>query len=349
MMNKKGFTLIELIVTMMIMGFVLALTGPVYTRLLTGVKEETVSSQVYHDLINSLELIRLDIEHTGFGIARDETILPIAWNEGTQTLELRSTLNNTNQTTMGWALLNCATAGAGITNGTYIVNQKETPNLLSMVLRDKDNYFAGLATPANFNCPAAFPAGPGPGIYSAYPFDSSVANGCGGASNGGTSSWCTRIRYLPSAPYGAPASRAACAQGTFDLLRWVGNGVTGDPIVNCVADFRVRFDVDSDGTGSLTAGEIELTALPALPPDPATTNPTHPQAPAGPLVDAVKNMEFLLLVQAGQRDDDLNTNPNTTVAGVTAATDTVLSAAGVTNANNYRWKVLKISGKPMSW
>ncbi len=335
MMNKQGFTLIELIVTMMIMAFVLALTGPVYTRLLTGVKEESISSEIYHDLVNSLELIRLDIEHAGFGIARDETTLPIAWNEGTQTLELRSTLNNTNQTTMGWALLNCTTAGAGITTGTYIVNQKETPGLRSMVLRDKDNNFAGLATPGNYNCPAALAAGPGPGIYSAYPFDSGVANGCGGVNNGGTSSWCTRIRYLPSASFGAPTSRADCAQGTFDLLRMVGNGA-GDPIVNCVADFRVRFDVDSDGTGSITAGEFELAAVPT----PAT---------AGPLVDAVKNMEFIFLVQAGQRDDDLNTNPNTTVAGVTTATDTVLSAAGVTNANNYRWKVLKISGKPMSW
>lgn len=330
MKNTKGFSLIELLVTMAIMSIVVALSGPIYTKVLMGVKKETVSSEVHQDLVTGTELIRLDLEHAGFGVARNETALPAVWDEdpdgapntNDSTLELRSVLNNTNQTTMGWALLNCSTPNQAITTGTYIVNQKDTAGLQSMVLLNPNENFGGLVTPGSYTCPATT------GIYSAYPFDSASFNAC-------TTGWCTRIIYhLSSTAHGTPASRAACAQGTFDLRRRVGNATLGnaigDPVIlNCVADFRVRFDIDTDGLG-VGASESQLSVLPAY-------------ATAGALMDEVKNMEFLILIQTGQRDNDLNSSPNTTVSGVT------LSAAGVTNANNYRWKVIKISGNPMSW
>lgn len=326
MTKEKGFTLVELLITMMIMVVVIALTGPLYNRILMGAKGQTVEDQAYKDLINSMELIRLDIEHSGLGIANNESNMPVTWNEAARTLQLRSVLSNTNQTTMGWALVDCSTLGASIA-ANYIVNQKQTPGLTTMVLLDTNKNFAGLTTAGSYNCPTVLPPAIPPimpGVYSAYPYDPTVANGC-------ADGYCTTTTYLPSAANGAPTSKAACAQGTFNLLRRVGNaGVGGNPVINCVADFRVRFDIDTDNSGIINVGESELSVVPT----PGT---------AGMLMSTLKNMEFILLVQVGQRDETLNTNPNTTVSG------TNLSAAGVTNANNYRWKVLKISGKPMSW
>ncbi len=335
-MNRQGFTLIELMITMAIMTIIIGLSGPVYQTILSGVKGNTIESQVYQDIVNNMDLIRLDIEHAGYGIARDETDLPIEWSEVNQELELRSVLNNTNQTTMGWALLNCTSTeqvipavcndSAGLPKPPYIVNQKETPCLQSMVLLDSSKNFEKLVTPGDLTCPAtptiglytAYPYG----LYTAYPYDSAANDQC-------ATGFCSRITYRLSGANGTPASKTACAAGTYDLLREVGtNGTGGDTIIDCVADFRVRFDLDTDNNGSINTSEASV--LPAA-------------ASAGLLMDQVKNVEFVFLVQAGQRDDDLNSNPNTTVSGVT------LSLAGVTNANNYRWKVIKISGNPMSW
>ncbi len=351
-MNNKGFSLIEIFITMAIMAVVMAMSGPLYTRVLRGVKAESTSSEAYQDLITATAMIRLDIEHAGVGIPRDEApsaapaLLPVAWTEGptpptagTSILDLRSTMINTNQTTMGWGMLDCtgAAAGGAITAATYIVNLKDTPGLQSMVLLDDYEQFETLTAGGSYNCPAT------PGYYTAYPYDPTSTNNC-------NMGWCTRTRYSLSAAHGAPTSPAACAQGTFNLLRAVGNGA-GDPIVNCVADFRVRFDLDNSTNGMIDA--TEANALPAVP-DPLAAPPvivrTAPLTPivrlperAGYLMDRVRNMEVLLLVQVGQKDDRLNTSPNTTVAG------TALSLAGVTAPTSYRWKILKISGKPMSW
>ncbi|MDO8947955.1 MAG: prepilin-type N-terminal cleavage/methylation domain-containing protein [Desulfocapsaceae bacterium] len=322
MKNKAGFSLVEILITMAIMATVIALTGPVYNRILTGVKGSAIQGQVYHDLIRSMELIRLDIEHVGLGIGRNVTTMPIIWSEANKTLTLHSVLNNTNQTTMGWALLNCDVTLKPIATA-YIVNLKETPGLQSMVLLDANKNFASLASSANVNCPATL------GIYTAYPYDNTAANGC---TTGTVTGFCNRVTYAPSATNGVPTKKASCAQGTFNLLRRVGTAVAGgDNAINCVADFRVRFDIDNNGNGVIDGGESELNAVPS----PAT---------AGDLTDKVKNVEFLILVQAGQLDDTLNSSLNpSAVSGVN------LSLAGVPNASNYRWKVLKISGKPMSW
>lgn len=321
MIDKKGFSLLELLITMAIMVVVLALTGPVYTRILTGVKDEAVSAAVYQDIIGSLDLIRLDLEHIGHGVGRDESSMPIIWDEANQTLEIRSALNNTNETTMGWGLLNCATGN------NFIVDELVTATAgTGLILLDEAKIFKSLST-YGAACPAGYL-----GIYTVYPYDTAGTNSCAG---GG---WCTRITYrLSVLANPAPASKSACAENTFNFIRQVGDGA-GDTIINCVADFRVRFDIDNDATGTITAGEEELDAVPTIP-------VAFPE-PAGDLMDSVKNIELYVLVQAGRLDTDLNTNPNTTVGSVNPFT---LSSAAVVNANNYRWKVIKVSGKPMSW
>jgi type IV pilus assembly protein PilW len=322
MINRHGFTLIELMITMTIMIIIIGLSGPVYQTILSSVKGNNIESEVYQDFVNNTDLIRLDIEHAGLGIARDETSLPIEWDEATKALQLRSVLNNTNQTTMGWALLDCTIANQTIpssgtcTGAPYVVNQKKTPCLQSMVLLNSSKNFAKLVTPADLKCPAAT------GLFAAYPYDSTANDQC-------ATGFCSRITYRLSAVNGTPASKTACAAGTYNLLREVGtNGVGGDTIMDCVADFRVRFDIDNDNNGVLDSKKAST--LPAA-------------ASTGALMDQVKNFEIIFLVQVGQRDDKLNSNPNTLVSGVT------LSLAGVTNATNYRWKVIKINGNPMSW
>ena len=313
-MNKRGFTLVEMVVAMTIISIIMALSAAAFKRVVLGTRTQTKSVQSGMDKIMGLGLVRLDLEHVGFGIASDETSLPIVWNEGAapvnRKLTLRSTLNNSNQDTMGWMLLNCS-SGATIGVST-IVDRRENAGNKYLVLLDEDKKYVGGATAASYVCPAVA------GVYSAYPYDNTVTDGCTG------SQVCNQVVY----ELGTTQSLSSCATGTRQLLRKVGGG-SGVPVLNCVADFLVRFDLDTNGDGTVDISDDDGTNLPAT-----TAN----------VITQVKSINTYVLMQMGQRDRELTFTGDTTMGGAIP-----LDNSGVTDFTQYRWKVLKLSGKPMSW
>lgn len=316
-MKNKGFTLPELMISMAIMSIIVALTFPAFTDLLTFTKGETASEEAQIDKLISLELIRLDLENVAYGIARDAENSPISLTVTqsanppvvvTRTLQLNSTLNNTNQSTIGWILYNCS---PGENLRDHIMTDTHLVSNTNIVLLDHNKNFHSLSTTTQGSCPATR------GIYTAFPYDG--VNSC-------TPEFCTSVSYRLS----ASNLLSTCAAGTRNLLRAVGNAA-GDPVINCVADFMVTFAVDENGDGDLDdrSDDTQATTLPD------TTAKIRSQ---------VKNINMYILMQEGVRDNNLN---NTNV-DLNISAGVVLSLANVKDPEKYRWKVVRISGKPMS-
>ncbi|HIJ79893.1 MAG: prepilin-type N-terminal cleavage/methylation domain-containing protein [Desulfobulbaceae bacterium] len=310
-MKERGFSLVELIVVMFIFSIIMIASGTTFQRVLFGVKSESKSVESNLDKLVGAELIRLDLEHTGFGIARNTVTPPIAWNETgvspthTRQLTLRSTLNNSNQTTLGWQVINCTSTIASIASQS--VAGWDTVGQNNIVLLDENENFIQNTTLGS-NCPAI-------GLYTAYPYDAGTATGCAGQ-------YCNQITY--SLGGNAPAT---CAPNTRNLIRTVGGG-GGDPIINCVADMKVLFDLDSDGDGDIDTGAGTANL-------PGTTSL---------IIDQVKNINVYILFQIGQREQDFVFSADTTLGGEIA-----FDTAAIPNFTEYRWKVIKLTGRPMGW
>ncbi len=294
-----GFTIVELLVTMTIVSSVMAIAYYAYTRLSSNISSEYASIETAMDKIVGLELLRLDVEHAGFGVAYDESNLPIQWSSSPNTLILRSTLNNSKTMTQGWLMADCV-RGSLWTSCITLDERKDTTNNSIVFL----NYQGNLAFSANSStlCPIN-------AHFIGYPVDTTISNGC-------INQVCTQIRYRLSS--NQPLSQ--CALGTSNLLRQVGGG-SGVPIINCVADWEVRFGLDTDGDGT-----FDVDAMPAS--LPATRQSQRSQ---------VKYIAIYLLVQSGRYDPNFNFGNNITLSnGITLSFPLSCS-----KCPNYRWKVIE--------
>jgi type IV pilus assembly protein PilW len=316
-MKDRGFTIIELIIAMFIVSVLLVLTAMSFDRILFGVRSETSSAEGGIERLVGLQLLRLDLEHLGFGIARDTADPPVAWTEGAgpanRLLTLRSTLNNSNPGTIGWFLYDC-TAGGSYTarqvasGGTGLNN--------TIVVLDQNRAFVENNNRATGNCPAGIQ------VLTGYPYDGTVANGCSTSAQ-----WCNQTTYRLS----VGQDLSTCAPGTRNLLRAVGASA-GNPVLNCVADFKVRFDLDSDENGTVETNNTTLL--------PATT---------ADIIDQVRNVDIYILVQVGLRRIEASGSDRALFSGTTTLDGVTFDTAGIPDFNNYQWKTLKFSGKPMSW
>ncbi|MDQ7031264.1 MAG: prepilin-type N-terminal cleavage/methylation domain-containing protein [Desulfonauticus sp.] len=295
-MNNKGFGLIELLISMVILLLILGAAYQTFTNLLTGFKGESKSIESLLDKATALELLRLDIEHAGYGIADDTTDNIITYDSAHKILTLRSTMNNTDKSTIGYALVDC-------TNGTFNIVKDErvdpdNPRLVFILPENKKF----VANKNEETCP-------GNNFYLVFPYED---NACGC-----TTQKCSLIQYYLS----TTQSLDKCNPNTFNLLRKVNNS-SGMPILNCVADFQVRFELDLNGDGAVDT----IT----------TTLPTSNQD----LRKELKTVRIYLLAQEGQKDPKFNFNANTTIDNVhlQLPSDYV----------HYRWKVIKLVVTPLN-
>jgi len=190
---KRGFTLVELLVTFLLVSVALTIAYIAYINVVKGFKKQ---SKLAETQIETLQLV------------------------------LRSVMNNTNQATVGWALVDCSggfvqVAGDSISNGADVV-----------YLGAGNRIFVANGT---------FGTCPGSGFFVAFPYDATVASGCG-ADPG--DQYCNEISYILS----ASQNLATCHPGTRNLLRRVGAGA-GFPLLNCVADWLVTYDIDRMRSG----------------------------------------------------------------------------------------------------
>jgi len=327
--KNRGFTLIELIIAIAIFGILMAVSGRVYRTLVQGMNRQKDVVESDSGKILGLELLRLDLEHVGYGISNNETSRPVVW-DGSD-LQLRSTINNSNSGTIGWMMLQCS---LGV-SPTVLVDRR-LDNTVNNVLLTKERDFItnqSIAASTTVQCTTCqdlntYLQPANDYIAMAYPYDSTVTNGCSGGQ------YCNVITYTLS----TSNPLAKCASGAQNLLRKVGNG-TGERVLECVADFEVRFDWDLTGDGDvLDSGEQSLSAIPT-------------GASTSDILTRLKNIDFYVLMQSGKKQQGFTFSGDLTANGELSSPNTAggFTTSTVTDFSAYRWKVLKISAKPMSW
>ena len=338
-MGKKGFTILELIISIAIFAVVLGIVYFTYTNLLKGSAIETGKAETQLEKIVGMELLRLDLTHVGYGIAKDETSPIIEWDIGNKILTLRATLNNTRQETLGWILVDCS-AGCEIvsnslplTNRTYYIFFTDVTSRNSVDSGTLNVDDAGIVT--NIEIGNRINIIPNSYRLLGFPITQEVYTGTANSCDAG---YCNMVKYdktfsnLPN----------RCNPNTYKLIRRTGldaiNNLGGDTVIACVADHLVTFDIDSNGDGEI---DMRGYSLPAVDTDGNGVIDNYE------IRKQLKRMNFYILYQEGVRDlkfkftNTVSCGGNQCIGGIDA--DLVLPPDYI----NYRWKAIKISVKPM--
>ena len=301
-MKSRGFSILELLITIVIVALIMSAAYYTYTTIFRGMKEESESTELQMEKIIGLELLRLDLEHAGYGVGNTSDKI-IEWNNG---LIIRSTLNNSNQDTFGWVICR------EISGSSNMIRDERKKTSASMVFIDTStgNYI----TVAN-SCPVKG----SDGIYIGFPIQSN-ADSC---DVGGTKT-CNTITYSLSTDQ--PLSH--CNPNTRNLLRKINSG-TGIPVLSCVSDFAVSFDIDDNEDGIPDRTEVCKGS--------STCNiPTDNNA----IRNQVIRINFYAVMQEGGLNKDYyyrGSNP-ITIDGITLNLPS--------DYLHYRWKVIKLTVKP---
>ncbi len=305
MVNRKGFSILELLIAIFISLILMSAIYYTYTTFFMGIKSERVNVEQEIEKIVSLELLRLDLEHLGYGVGincsgTDYRIYEINNGDITNLLKIRSTLNNTNNSTIGWRICR---------DGNLIKNEIEESNN-NIVYVNENGCVVG--TVSDGSCPST-------GFLVGYPYDTG-ATGCDG--------FCSEILYYLSNT-NLPKN---CNPNTYNLLRKVNNG-TGQPLMSCIADIKITVDMDTDGDGKIDLRDVD---------DVSTYSPDQLRA-------YTKKINVYILYQEATPSD-----PNFRFKNYQTDSDgEYIDVDGIklylpSNFENYKWKAIKLSVKPMS-
>ncbi|MGA1846942.1 PulJ/GspJ family protein [Deferribacter abyssi] len=309
-MNKKGLTLIELLIVLFLLAIILSAVYITFTTLLSDYRRETRSTEAELEKVVGLDIIRLDITHGGYGISDNETEKVFECvNVGCSEFVIRSTFNVTNIDTQSWIFVNTAdNTVVGLPKSSLKYVYIDTDKKL---LKDKASWA---------NRPTA-------GKYIAFPLQDN-ATGC-------SVQTCTKITYSLS-NFNLPNT---CNPNTYKLLRAVNNS-NGVPIIDCVADFTVRFDYDNNSDGKINLNE-ELLRYSDISGDDAVT-----------FRKKLKRVRVFLLLQDGGFDRNFDfqgpiVNGKIDVDNDGSCDNNEVCLQLPNDYQHYRWKTVEYTIKPM--
>ena len=308
--NTKGFSIFELLIAIVISIILMSAVYYTYTTFFMGIRSEQTSIEQEIEKIVGLELLRLDLEHLGYGIGKkspnDYRLYDIDNNN--HILIIRATLNNSNDNTIGWQ----------ICRKNYLVKREIEGTNNDFVYIDENGYVIDVKQ-NNGNCPFNNLY-----TYIGYPFDKN-ATGCD--FNGTT--FCTEITYYLS-DTNLPK---ICNPNTYNLLRKVNNDTGRDPLLSCVADIKFTVDIDNNNDGKIDLRDID---------DISSYSAENLRA-------YTRRINVYILYQEATKP-----NPNFEFKNYqTDSQGAYMELDGQklylpSNFKNYKWKIIKISVKPMS-
>lgn len=369
MKREAGFSLIELLIVLVLIGFVLAAVSNSFVGLLRNFKQQSKIAETNIEGIIGLEMLRRDMESAGYGLP---WVLPsgMAYNEATNaTAAFYNDYPNAPRAVQCGD--NSVPGSLGIVIGSDYLVLKAT-NLATNDASAKWTYLLTDGTTTTWNTSGKenfTPAGtervivlsPGTNINNSRTL---IPNGVNYYTTKGTTAAFadpgeTRIIYgvddAGANPLRRPFNRAdyyvtttgatkpgRCAQGTGTLVKAVLDQnddlfSTGNtfPLLDCVADMQVVTILATAGTGTTQSNGL---AAPYA-------------ASALTVRDQLKQIQVYILAHEGQRDTSYNhiypgnlyhVGPG--VVGSAFGRDFDLST--ITNYQNYRWKLYTLIVRP---
>ena len=326
-MNNKGLTLIELLVTMVILIVLISAVYLTYVTIYSDYRKETKNIETELEKVVGQDLLRLDITHLGYGISDNETSKLIECincddsNPADNQLILRSTFNITKDLTQHWIFINrddnitINSDNISLTTNRFVYLDKDK-NLINDNL-SYNNFISSYVS----------------GKFLGFPVEADD-NGCLGQ-------LCSKILYnltntsLPK----------RCNSNTFNLNRQVNN----DPILmmfNCVADFTIRLDYDSDGNGKIDNSSEKFKKYSDI-----STELTKD------VKKKLKRVSVYMLIQEGSKDKNFTFTGNIVNSSyllvkdfngnLTDCVENDVCLKLPSDFQHYRWKVINYSIKPM--
>lgn len=375
----KGFSLIELIIVMGLLGILLAITAGNFATLLSSLKTTSKVAETEIEKIVGLDILRQDIEHTGYGLPWDidtgnwgdisyleaasqnicssnnnisdynDTTAPPrgiisgdnVCDDGSDYLVIKSTIVRNNEEAQKWTYIwndgssNIVNIWASTTdnmdNSTKVIAINPKDNIRDKVLV---TYLEGGSR--KYYSPFGVNGQTVKTNYALKPTEVFLLFGIGDD---------TSLRMpFNRADYYISRSNvpSRCANGTGVLTKAIvshSNGQLSDfsPLLDCVADFQVVFGVDittpsPDGIVDCYTNDLSNTGI---------TDAENTR-------ERVKELRVYILAHEGQMDRNFRFDTNSirvgdnsglNVCGGSGVLGRDFNLTGITNWQNYRWKV----------
>lgn len=354
--REAGFTLVELMVTMLITIFVLVAASQVFTALLSQFKQQSKIAETGIESAVGLEILRKDLESSGYGLPW--SLAGATYQEAVNSPE--STFNDATANPPR-ALASGNNAGFTLNNSDYLViksiavarngvsrkwttlsstNSRRTWDPAEDNLEANDRVI--VLSPGLTNTISLVSSG---GTFFTK-YDNPTNSGAGGSTYAYRPPDIAETRLIygvdPDDDLRMPFNRAdyyistagvpqRCAPNTGVLVKAVlkhdGTLDSELPILDCVRDMQVVYRRDTDGDGTIDNTTDDISALNAQ-----------------QIREQVREVRVYILSHEGQKDPGYAHSPTTVYVG-----DTSIGGGrnlDISSDVNYRWKVYSVVEKP---
>lgn len=355
--SEAGFTIVELMITMVVFVLAIAAASQIFTKLLTQFKQQSKIAETNIEGIVGLDLLRQDIEHAGMGLpwnitgiayieATDVTYNDAPGNppravisgimaDGSDYLVIKS--SNASSLNAAGKSTHLTSDGNVRTWGLHTDDLNNTDEVIvispgSTAANSRTLIASGGVYYTSFNNVSLYAPADNTDVRLVYGI--SPAN----ATNALRAPFNRSDYYLSAAnPLSAINVPARCAAGTSVLVRATLNQDNGAldemPVLDCVADLQVVYDLDTDNDGTIDTPTNDISAM--------TTQQIR---------DQLRNVQVYILAHEGQKDTTFTFN-NYTAGGTSVRVgrsaligrDFDLSTIADPDYDNYRWKLYNIS------
>jgi prepilin-type N-terminal cleavage/methylation domain-containing protein len=352
--GKSGFSLLELMIALAIVAFVLAAASTFFIGVVKQYKVQSKITESNVEGVIGLELMRQDIESLGFGLPWDMGTtsgsytyvegdpLPGSSTDPPRAVGSLNSTDNSDYLIIRSARVGMASAAGKWTtlrSGPLVRNWGSEDDLAStdrvIVLSPGG---ANSASRVLLTGGATF-GDNGAGLLN--PDDPFQTNIVYGIDNVNLKRPFNRADYYiaNNSAYPLYTTPRHCASNTGVLVKAVRAHQGSDlllPLLDCVADLQVVYGLDMNANGVVTWTDTMDSLL-------------GPSYTAADIRTKLVELHVHILAQVGQRDNSYKyPNDNVDIGLPGAGRNFKFSSSGITDFQNYRWKVYNIVVKPKS-
>lgn len=366
MRSEQGFSLLEILIAIAILGIVMALSGQLLEHMVVGQRKQAVITTNQLEVSLGLEMLRNDVSNAGFGLADEFKSTPSIYTEATSAPTMQ--FNNAPNVPKAIQHANTISASGYIQNSDYLVIRSPAvgmdsaagkwSNITSTKVHFWNDINLDMATDDYMIVikPRTQQGGNSTLIVSNGAYALKYPGQASDIDAGFQPKTGDGERFLafgmgtttPNMPFnradyyvGIPATaNPNCAPGTGILYKNViGDAKSPYPLIDCVANMQVVFRLDTNTDGIPDPPVNDISGLDAY-----------------KIKEQIKEVHIYILAHEGIKDKSYRSeiaNPAFTV-GPSASLGTVVDLSALDGSSTdawkrYRWITYKIVVKPKSF